>query len=425
MATSLSDYEKLMAGCIRCSNCKFIPALQVKSQKFSAICPAIERYNFHAYSGGGKMIIAQAMLKNRIQYTEELLKVIYRCTACGGCDIACKFFFELEPLEVILELRNHCVESGAGPMPQHKKYIESIKINHNPYGENHEERLSWLPKNTTFKEDSNTAYFVGCTTSYRRKEIAQATTKIFDTLDLDFTILGSEEFCCGSPLLRIGDRKDALELMQKNVKKLKNHGIKRIVTSCAGCYSMFKVEYPRYLKTDFQVIHTSELLDNMLKNGKLELDKEVPLKVTYHDPCHLGRNSEPYIPWQGQMVKVVSRVYIPVPPKVIRRGTNGVYEPPRNVLRSIPGLQLVEMERIKEYAYCCGAGGGVKSAFPDFALWTASNRVEEAKATGAEALVSCCPFCATNLKDAIREKGEKMKFYDLTELVLKSMGGST
>lgn len=369
------------------------------------------------------MIIGQAMLRNRIEYTDELLKVIYRCTACGGCDIACKFFFELEPLEVIQELRTHCVESGAGPMPQHEKWIESIDLNHNPYGESHEERLSWLPKNIDLKEGSDTAYFVGCTTSYRRKEIAQATTKIFDKLDLEFTILGSEEFCCGSPLMRVGGRKDALELMQNNVEKLKNRGIKRILTSCAGCYSMFKVEYPRYLNTDFEVIHTSELLDNMLRNGKLELNKDVPLKVTYHDPCHLGRNSEPYTPWKGEMVKIVSRIYIPVPPKVIRRGTNGVYEPPRNVLKNIPGLELVEMERIKEYAYCCGAGGGVKSAFPDFALWTATNRIEEAKATGAEALVSCCPFCATNLKDAIREKGEIMKFYDLTELVLKSMGG--
>lgn len=423
MEMSLSDYEKVMSSCIRCSNCKFIPALQVKSQRFSTICPAIDRYNFHAYSGGGKMIIGQSMLKGRIEYTDELLKVIYRCTACGGCDISCKFFFELEPLEVISELRAHCVESGAGPMPQHKRWMESIELNHNPYNEPHEERLSWLPKNISLKDDSDTAYFVGCTTSYRRKEIAKATTKIFDAVDLEFTMLGSEEYCCGSPLMRVGARKEALSLMQGNVDKLKSQGIKRIVTSCAGCYSMLKVEYPRYLNTDFEVIHTSELLDNMLRKGELELTKDVPLKVTYHDPCHLGRNSEPYTPWEGEMVKIVSRVYIPVPPKIIRRGTNGVYEPPRNVLKSIPGLELVEMERIKEYTYCCGAGGGVKSAFPDFALWTAGNRIEEAKATGAEALVSCCPFCATNFKDAIREKNEVMEFYDLTELVLKSMGG--
>jgi Fe-S oxidoreductase len=423
MEMSLSDYEKLMSGCIRCSNCKFIPALQIKSKRFSSICPSIERYNFHAYSGGGKMIIGQAMLKGRIEYTDELLKVIYRCTACGGCDISCKFFFELEPLEVINELRTHCVESGAGPMPQHKKWMESVDLNHNPYGEPHEKRLSWLPKNIGLKEGSETAYFAGCTASYRRKEIAQATTKIFDKAGMEFTMLGSEEYCCGSPLIRVGARKDALNLMRGNVEKLKSQGIKRIVTSCAGCYSMFKVEYPRYLKTDFQVIHTSELLDSMLNNGELKLTKDVPLRVTYHDPCHLGRISEPYTPWEGRMVKVVSRIYIPDPPKVIRRGTNGVYEPPRNVLKSIPGLELVEMERIKEYAYCCGAGGGVKSAFPDFALWTAGNRIDEAKATGAKAIVSCCPFCSTNLRDAIKERGEKMEFYDLTELVLKSMGG--
>jgi Fe-S oxidoreductase len=411
-----------MSSCIRCSNCKFIPALQVKSQKFSTICPSIERYNFHAYSGGGKMIIGLAMLRNRFEYSDELRNVVYKCTACGGCDISCKFFFELEPLEVIEQVRAHVVEKS-GPLPEHRKWMESISQNHNPYNEPHRSRIEWLPKDVVPSKDSDTAYFVGCTASYRRMEIAQATAKIFDSAGLKFTLLGSDEYCCGSPLMRIGARKDALDLMRGNVERMKKLGVKRIVTSCAGCYSMFKVEYPRYLKTDFQVLHTSQLLETLLKNGELQLTERVPLKVTYHDPCHLGRISEPYIPWNGKMTKVLSQIYIPIPPKVIRRGSNGIYEAPRNILRSIPGVQLVEMERIKEYAYCCGAGGGVKSAFPDFALWTANNRIEEAEATGAEALVSCCPFCSTNLKDAIKQRGDNLAFYDLTELVLRSMGG--
>jgi Fe-S oxidoreductase len=419
---SLNDYEKMMSSCIRCSNCKFIPALQVKSQKFSAICPSIERYNFHAYSGGGKMIIGLAMLRNRFEYSDELRNVVYKCTACGGCDISCKFFFELEPLEVIEQLRANVIEKS-GPLPEHRKWMESISQNHNPYNEPHRTRIEWLPKNVVPGKESDTAYFVGCTASYRRTEIAQATVKIFDSAGLKFTLLGSDEYCCGSPLMRIGARRDALDLMRGNVERLKKLGVKRIVTSCAGCYSMFKVEYPRYLKTEFQVLHTSQLLETLLKNGELHLTEEVPLKVTYHDPCHLGRISEPYTPWNGKMTKVLSQIYIPIPPKVIRRGSNGIYEAPRNILRSIPGVQLVEMERIKEYAYCCGAGGGVRSAFPDFALWTANNRIEEAEATGAEALVSCCPFCSTNLKDAIKQRGDRLAFYDLTELVLKSMGG--
>jgi len=420
----LKDYEKVMSSCVRCSNCKFIPALQVKSQRFSTVCPAIERYNFHAYSGGGKMIIALSLLKGRVRYSDELVKVIYRCTLCGGCDVSCKYFFDLEPLEVISELRVHCVESGAGPMPQHRRWIASIEQNHNPYGEPHEERFSWMPRGVNPRDSSETVYFAGCTPSYRRDEIARATVKILDAVGFDYMVLGEDEYCCGSPMFRVGARKQALKLMQRNVETLKKAGVKRIVTSCAGCYSMFKVEYPRYLNTDFEVLHVSELLDAMVRSGELEFSKDVPLRVTYHDPCHLGRNSEPYIPWEGELVKVASLVYIPVPPKPVRQGAKGVYEPPRNVLRSIPRLELVEMERVREYAYCCGAGGGVKSAFPDFALWTAGRRIEEAKATGAEALVSCCPFCATNFKDALKERGEKMGYYDLTELVLKAMGGA-
>ncbi|MGP3667137.1 MAG: (Fe-S)-binding protein [Candidatus Bathyarchaeota archaeon] len=420
---SLKDYEKIVASCVRCSNCKFIPALQVKSQRFSTVCPAIDRYNFHAYSGGGKMIIAYSLLKGRISYSDELIKVIYRCTLCGGCDISCKYFFDLEPLEVISELRFHCVENEAGPMPQHKRWITSIKQNHNPYGESHEKRFSWMPSGVKPRSTSETVYFVGCTPSYRRNEIARATIKILDVLDVNYMILEADEYCCGSPMFRVGAKKEALKLMSRNVETLKKYGIKRIITSCAGCYSMFKVEYPKYLNTNFEALHVSELLDFMIKSGELKFVRDVPLKVTYHDPCHLGRNSEPYTPWKGELVKVVSRVYIPVPPKPIRRGTNGVYEAPRNILRNIPGLKLIEMERIREYAYCCGAGGGVKSAFPDFALWVAGKRIEEAKATGAEALVSCCPFCATNFKDALKERSEKMNYYDITELVLMAIGG--
>ena len=128
--------------------------------------------------------------------------------------------------------------------------------------------------------------------------------------------------------------------------------------------------------------------------------KEVPLRVTYHDPCHLGRRSKPYVP--GEPI-------------------DGIYEPPRDILKAIPGLELVEMERIKEYAWCCGAGGGVKEAYPDFALWTAGERMEEAKAAGAEAIVTACPWCERNYIDAINERGEAIKVYDIVELVQQAI----
>ena len=186
---------------------------------------------------------------------------------------------------------------------------------------------------------------------------------------------------------------------------------------------MLKTEYPRFIEHDFEIIHTSQLMEELLSNGRLRPTKEVPLKVTYHDPCHLGRMSEPYEPYEGEKVELLSQVYIWDPPKPIRQGTLGVYDAPRNVLKQLPGIKLIEMERIKEYSYCCGAGAGCKSAYPDFALFAANERVEEAESTGAHALVSTCPFCKTNLQDALSSKKNPMDFYDLTELVLKTLEG--
>ncbi|MHA2040543.1 MAG: (Fe-S)-binding protein [Candidatus Thorarchaeota archaeon] len=420
---TLGDFEDMMDSCVRCSKCKFLPQLQIKSKRFSHICPSIEYYNFHAYSGGGRMIMANALHKGRIDFSQDLLDVLYGCTNCGGCEVSCKWVYDLEPNEVIHELRVQAVESGAGPMPKHKKYIELVERSQNPYGEPIEDRPAWLTDSVTIDEDSSTIYFVGCTAAYRREEIALSTARVLNAAEEGFRILGSDEFCCGSPVYRVGDRKKAIEIMKNNVQLFEKHGVKRIITSCSGCYNMLATEYPRFIETDFEVVHISQHLESLITEGKLNLKHEVPLKVTYHDPCHLGRMSEPYEPYEGEKIEILSQVYIWDPPKEERRGAGGVYDAPRNVLRQIPGIELTEMERIREYSYCCGAGAGVKAAYPDFALWTANERVSEAESTGAEVLVSVCPFCSTNFKDSLNHRESPLEYLDLTELVLKSLEG--
>ena len=141
------------------------------------------------------------------------------------------------------------------------------------------------------------------------------------------------------------------------------------------------------------------------------------MTVTYHDPCHLGRLGEPYVPWQGTREKIYGQIPVWKPSRPRYTGAWGVYAPPRSVLASIPGLTLVEMERIREYAWCCGAGGGVLEAYPDFASWTAAERLGEANATGAEAIVSACPWCESNFADAAESQDEKIQVYDIIDLV--------
>jgi Fe-S oxidoreductase len=169
---------------------------------------------------------------------------------------------------------------------------------------------------------------------------------------------------------------------------LNSVGAEKIVTSCSGCNSVLREEYEDFGGLDADVMHSLELVDELIASGDIKLKKAVKKKVTYHDPCHLGRYT-------------------------------GVYDAPRSILEAIPGVELVEMPRNKANAFCCGAGAGVKTAFPEFARWVAGERVREAKSTGAKALVTACPFCEQNLADAT---GAGMEMLDILELVHESMG---
>jgi Fe-S oxidoreductase len=416
------EYQKMIKRCLRCSVCKWIPQVQIKSQKYASGCPAIDIYNFHPYSGGGKIILALAYEMGRIKPTEELRDIVYKCSECGNCAVACKYMNTLEPLEIIMTLREKLVKDGCGPMPKHQHFIEAIGKEHNPYDEPHKNRIDWLPEDIKVDPNATLLYFVGCTSSYRRKEMAIAAARIMNEAGISFNILQENEFCCGSPVLRTGDVHTFEEILEKNLDIIESMGIETIVFSCAGCYDTFKVDYSLRRKYNFRVVHTVELFSELITSGRLHLTKKVPLTVTYHDPCHLGRNAERYEKWEGDTVQLMPLVSINVPPKPKKTGAKGVYDAPRDILASIPGLKFVEMERIKEYAYCCGAGAGVKSAFPDMALKSAKIRIEEAEDSGAEAIISACPFCSTNLQDGIKDANSNLKYYDINELILMALG---
>lgn len=239
---------------------------------------------------------------------------------------------------------------------------------------------------------------------------------------VDFGILGAKEVCCGGICDNVGDKKSFEEIAEKNLKMFKETGAKTIITNCPGCSMTFGEKYARHLKIntsdlDYQVVHATDYINDLIKKGKIKLTKNVDMKVTYHDPCHLGRRNEPYKHWEGKRVEFG----LTDPPRELNRGVHGGYEQPREILKAIPGLELAEMERIKEYSWCCGSGGGAKSAFPDFAISTGQERIEEAKTTGASAIVSACPWCETHLKDSIDSMDESMKVYSFIELVKQAM----
>ena len=421
---ALQDYEKEMMYCTRCSHCKFIPLNFIKSWRFANACPSITRYNFHAYSGGGRVIAAYSVYTGRSEITDELLEIIHKCQLCGACNVACHLVGEVvEPLEIARELRCKSVEEGM-LIPAHTVMIDSLRKEDNVLGKVKADRGKWaegLDVKDINEEKAEVMFHAGCMLAYDEElwPVVRGAVTLLRNAGVDVGIAGREEACCGGRAFDLGYKGELVKYAEDVTARVKASGASTLVTCCSDGYSTFKQLYPMIGQSfdGVEILHITEYLDRLIKEGRIKPSSQIPMRVTYHDPCHLGRLGETYEPWKGEYTKVLGQVIIPEPPKQIRRGTGGVYDPPRDIIRSIPGVELVEMERIREYSWCCGAGGGVKEAYPDFALWTALDRIEEAKATGAEAIVTACPWCERNFKDAINESGEKIKVYDIVELL--------
>ena len=291
--------------------------------------------------------------------------------------------------EWLMAMREKAVQLGYGPMPEQAKYTDHIMTEKNPYMEKNEDRLEWLPSHIKLSSDAKLAYFVGCTSSYREKNVAIATAEILNKLNVDFTIL-EKEACCGSPVYMTGQTKKAEILAQQNVDIFKDAGIEQIITSCAGCYRTWKDIYPNKFGLDhgIEIKHLPEFIRKKLKNGEINFNNEIDMKITYHDPCHIGRHM-------------------------------GIYKAPRDVIQEIPGIELIEMTRNRHNAWCCGSGGGVRSSFKDLSAFAAKERIEEAKETKASALVSCCPFCLNQFKSNI--ENDEIQALDLSELINKAL----
>jgi len=419
--TQIDNFVHDMTRCVKCRGCTWVDHIYMSGLKFGTRCPSAAKFLFDSHGAYGKMRIGVALLEGRLEYSEKLLEVLYACTLCGACDVGCKRNLDLE-IELVLEaLRIKAVKDGQGPMPAHKDAAKNIAADHNPYGAPHENRNKWLPKGVKASPKADVLYFVGCSAAYKHREIAWATAKVLQASGTEFLLM-PDEWCCGNMLFSVGKIDEARELAQRNLEAVKETGATTLVTSCAEGYRMWKVDYPKMLNcsTDdlgIKVVHFVEYVDELIKAGSLELKKPVNLRVTYHDACSLSRLSEPWTPWEGER----GQWGAVDPPLARRRGTHGVYQQPRDILNAIPGLELVEMPRNKENALCCGAGRGAMEAFPDFASWTAGQRLEEVREVGAEALVSACPACKTVFSKAVKENGDTLKVLDISEIVLASV----
>jgi Fe-S oxidoreductase len=271
----------------------------------------------------------------------------------------------------------------------------SLVAEGNPLNAKREARADWADglSVSPFAEEMDYLYFVGCYFAYdpRLKKVAVATAKILNTAGVSFGILGSNESCCGESIRKTGGEQEFKELAKGNIKTFIDHGVKKIIVSSPHCLHTFKNEYPEFM-VDFEVVHVSQLLAELIAEGRLSLDGEFAKRVTYHDPCYLGRH-------------------------------NGVYDEPRQVLHEVRGLELVEMSASRQDSLCCGGGGGriwmetpKSERFSDL-------RVQQAEETGAEVLVTSCPYCITNFEESRlgMEGDEILEIKDLTEIVAEAI----
>ncbi len=421
----LNDFRHTMQSCNHCGQCKWILGPKMRGWDFAEVCPIHQRFHYDAYSGQGLLNIAQELLEGTLSYEPGLVDLIYSCTTCGACELNCKSVRDMEVIDTILALRTHCVAGGHGPLPEHRSEADNVARTKNIYGLPHEERFAWLgpaagdppvagrepaATDVTEADDGKTIYFVGCATAYRYPETARNIMRILAAGGVDFELLGPGEVCCGATLWRTGQSEAFAASVRRNLEVLRRHGAKRVITGCAECYGTFRGGYPRVEQMDdIEIVHISEVIDRLLDQKRLPLKDTGPDRtLTYHDPCLLARLGEKYVPWQGE----IKPYGLHEPPKEWRRGANGVYDAPRRVLRSLPGLELVEMVRNQECGYCCGAGGGVAAACPELAAWIADERLREARSTGADGLVSCCPFCRESLGH-----DDSLPYHDLADLV--------
>jgi Fe-S oxidoreductase len=397
----------------------------VKSWRFAKGCPSIEYNKFQPYSAGGRLSAALSLLEGRSSYTDRFIDIAYNCLLCGSCDVACKVCrYNMEPLQAMHELRFRLVEDGQ-LLPQQMAIIEGLRKEDNMMMKLKAERGKWaegLDIKDLTKEKAEVVFHVGCRFSYDEElwKVVRGAVSLLKKAGVDFGIMGKDEACCGGRAFRIGYRGEFTKYAGNSMEAWTNARVKTVITPCSDCYHTFKRLYPE-AGSKVEVVHMVEFVDGLLKQGKVKFSNNIPMRVTYHDPCHLGRQGEAYVPWKGKEKKIYGQMVVYEPPRPRYNGAWGIYDPPRDVLKAIPGLELIEMERIREYAWCCGAGGGVIDAYPDFSSWTAGERIEEAKSTGAEAIVSACPWCERNFLDAIKGKNADMKVYDVLELVQQAI----
>lgn len=375
-------YTEQIHRCFRCGYCKF------PSDFTDFNCPSYGRFRFESYSTGGRLWLIWAWLRKEIDWSEHLSEVILSCVTCKNCVERCPMSFRNDIVDWIVAARRDMIEKGF-TLPKVRDFLDNISKHGNPWGMPRSKRDAWAQGVKRYRPGDEYLFYIGCVGSYeeRGQKVARNLAELMDEAGVSFGVLGAEEDCDGNEVYMLGEAGLFQELANRNTQKFKELGVKRIVTLSPHAYNSMKNKYPR--SGNFEVFHYTQLLLKIIWEEKIRLS-ELKSKVTYHDPCFLGRY-------------------------------NGVYDAPREILKSIPGIELIEMRRSRENSFCCGGGSGniVMDLLGKSPESPSRIRVREAYETGAEILAVACPSCMIMLDDAVKDEGleGKISIKDIAELV--------
>lgn len=359
-------------------------------------CDQFYGRGWESESPRGKFYYLREVLEGRERFTQDDVNRFLVCTTCETCSVRCQINMPVE--ESWMQLRGRFIQDEKRmTFPPFEMMAAALRGEGNIWARYRTNRDAWVPEDlrAKIKPKADVAYFAGCTASYVEQDIAQASLRLLDKAGVEFTTMGADENCCGIPMLVAGKWDLWAENMKYNIAKMKETGAKTIVASCPACHLVWKNLYPEWaaklgIEYDFDVKHYSEIAAEKIAAGELEFTHEVPVKVTFHDSCHIGRAS-------------------------------GVYEPPRELIEAIPGVELVEMEHNREEGLCCGSVLTLVGERPA-AAGIGAVRMDEAIATGADELIALCPCCQVQLRVTEDRMGRKMPVRDLAALAMRGLG---
>ncbi len=386
---SIKDLVSL-DSCVKCGSCVGVCPVYAQTQQLESTMGGFYaklKFLVRKTYGSPTTSPAPGQAKDALK---EYSEYPYLCTLCGRCSLVCPSFIDTKGTRIAT--RRFMVKEGQYPASM-DRLVETLDKVHNIIGEPSEDRAAWVqalpepPGDMFQREKAKAIYFTGCVASYfpMTKRIPQSFVQILKQGGVDFTLLGGEEWCCGFPLIAAGMKEKADAMMQHNLQKVKEKGAEKIVFACPSCFHTWKEE----CKSGVELFHSTQFIKKLIEDRKISFN-EKKVKVTYHDPCDLGRAS-------------------------------GVYEAPREILKSIPGVELIEMSGNREECKCCGGGGNLEMVRPDLSAALAQAKIEEIKATGAEIVITSCQQCVRTIFSNARKKKIPVTVMDIIEFVSKNM----